>query len=54
MREESKNLWTHREISVFHLIQKIPVLTLLNEEQKNKHHIRDSVLISALQSQEGA
>ena len=33
---------------------KIPVLTLLNEEQKDKHHVRGSVLTSALQSQEGA
>lgn len=53
MREKGKNLWPHREMSVFHLIQKSENWTLLSEEQKD-NHVWGSILISALQRQEGA
>lgn len=55
MREKRKELWSQRESSVlWHLIQKSPVPTLLREEQKDKHYIRGSILISATERQGGA
>lgn len=43
-----KELWSQRESSVlWHLIQKNPVPPLLREEQKDKHYVRGSILISA-------
>lgn len=52
MREKGKNLWPQRAMSVLYLIQKSENWTLLNKEKDN--HVKGSVLISALERQEGA
>lgn len=53
MREKGKNSWPQRAMSMFHVIQKSANWTLLNKEQKD-NHVKGSVLISALERQEGA
>lgn len=54
VREKGKKCGHKGKFQCFHLIQKSPVVTLVNGEQKDKHHVRGSILISAIERQEGA